>query len=313
MGKLLKIAAAVLLPLVGLVVFALVLGWIYVDSLAERGVERGATYALDVPTELGSADVGVLSGRVELSSLSVDNPDGFEAQHFLTLGNADVNVTLGTLMDDVVEVPSLTLAGIDLHLERTTDGANYKVIMDNLARFESGEQKDPDPDAKKFVVRTLAIRNVTIHADIVPIGGAIGDLTTTKLTVDEVVLRDVGSGGEPMTIAEITTVVVKAILASAIEVGGGVIPEDVLGEIGGQLASLLDLEDMGVGNIEGLGEAAADLLGAPVEGAIEEAGEAIEDAGEAIQKEADRAKERLGGLLPGQKKKEDEPKPDDPG
>ncbi|MFI4916109.1 MAG: AsmA family protein [Phycisphaerales bacterium JB060] len=313
MHKPLKITVAVLLPLIGLAVLAVVLAWVYVDTLAEQGVERGATYALDVSTELGSADVGVLSGRVELSGLSVDNPEGFEADHFLTLENADAGVTLGSLMEDVVEVPGITLTGIDLHLERTTSGANYKVIMDNLARFENGEQKDPDPDAKKFVVRTLTLRDVTVHANIVPIGGAIGDLTTAEVTVDQVVLRDLGSGGEPMTIAEITTVVVKAVLASAIEVGGGVIPEDVLGDIGDQLAALLDLEDMGVGSIEGLGEAAADLLGAPVEEIIEGAGGAIEEAGEAIQKEADRAKERLGGLLPGQKKEEDEPKPEDPG
>lgn len=295
MKLLLKIATIVLLPLIGLVVLALVLAWVYVDSLTERGVERGATYALGVPTTLDSADVGVLTGSVELAGLEVSNPDGFEADHFLKLDDADMDVSLGSLMEDTVEVPSLVLEGIDLRLERTLEGANYNVILDNLSRFESGEKEEADPSDKKFVIRTIEVRNVRVHVDAVPVGGAIGDLTTAEVTVDEVVLRDVGTAGEPMSIAEITTVVLKAVLASAVEVGGGVLPDDVLSDIGDQLASLLDLEAMGVGGIEELGEA------------IEGVGDTIEEAGDAIRD----AGEELGGLLGGDKKKEEEPK--DPG
>lgn len=301
MNKLLKIAAIALLPLIGLVVLALVLAWVYVDSLAERGVERGASYALDVPTTLDSADVGVLTGSVELAGLEVDNPEGFEAEHFLKLDNADMNVSLGSLMEETVEVPSLLLDGIDLRLERTLEGANYNVIMDNLSRFESGDKEEADPSAKKFVIRTVEIRNITVRADFVPIGGAVGDLTTAEVTVPEVILRDVGSGSEPMSVAEITAVVLKAILASAVEIGGGVLPEDVLSDIGDQLASLVNLEGV-VGSVEGLGEAAGDLLGMPVE-AVEGVSRAIEDAGE-----------QIGGLLGGGKQEDEDPEdPEDPG
>jgi hypothetical protein len=324
MKKLLKIAAILLVPLVALVVLVVVLAWVYIDTLAERGVERGATYALAVPTTLASADVGVLRGTVELSGLHVDNPEGFEADHFLELNEANLDVSLNSLMSDTVEVPSLRFTGIDVNLERTADGANYRVIMDNLKRFETGEKKEADPSAKKFIVRTIEIRNVTIHANVVPVGGALGELTTAKVTVPEVILHDVGSAGDPKTIAEISAVVIKAVLASAIEVGGGVLPQDVLGELGDQLGALLDLGEMGVGGIEGLGEAAADLLGVPLDEAVGEVtegvGQAIEEAGQQVQdaaseaqkkleEEARRARERLGGLLPGQKKQEPKPEP----
>lgn len=321
MKKLAKIAAIALLPLVGLVVLAIVLVWVYIDTLAERGVERGATYALDVPTTLNSADIGVLAGRIELSGLEVSNPQGFTAPHFLTLANTEVNVSLGSLASDVVEVPSLVLSGIDIRLERTLEGANYKVILDNLKRFEGEEKAEPQPEGKKFVIRSVQIRDVKVHVDAVPVGGAIGQLTTAEITVPEVTLRDVGSGAKPMSIAELTAVILKAILASAVDIGGDVLPEDVLGELGDQLAGMLDLSEMGVGSIEGLTEKAAQLLGAPVEGtaeevqgaiqgAAEQVQEAVEGATDAIQKEADKARERLGGILPRQKK--EEPKKEEP-
>lgn len=321
MKKLAKIAAIALLPLVGLAVLAVVLVWVYIDTLAERGVERGATYALDVPTTLSSADVGVFAGRVELSGLEVSNPQGFSAPHFLTLGNTELNVSLGSLTSDVVEVPALVLSGIDIRLQRTLEGANYKVILDNLKRFESEGQSEPQPEGKKFIIRSVQIRDVKVHVDAVPIGGAIGELTTAEITVPEVTLRDVGSGAEPMSIAELTAVILKAILASAVDVGGDVLPEDVLGELGDQLASMLDLSKMGVGSIDGLTEKAAELLGAPaeevaeevqgvVEGATEQATEAVEGVSDAVKKEADKARQRLDRILPGQKK--EEPKKEEP-
>lgn len=311
MKILLKITAIALLPLVGLVVLAVVLAWVYIDRLVESGVERGATYALAVPTTLGSADVGVLSGSVHLAALEVSNPEGFESPHFLKLGDASVDVSLNSLMGDTVEVPSLVLRSIDVRLERTVDKANYKIILDNLSRFEGGGKSEPDPSGKKFVISTIEIRDVTVHADVVPIGGAIGDLATAKVTLDEVVLRDVGTAGKPMSMAEISAVVLKAILASAVEIGGGVLPEDVLGDIGAQLASMLDLGEMGVGDVEGLGRAAGDLLGVPVgetidgvKDAVEDAGEqaqdAVEDAQKMLEEEARRARERLRGIRPGQ-------------
>ena len=317
MKKLLKIVAIALVPLIGLLVLAAVLAWVYIDTLAQRGVERGATYALDVPTTLGSADVGVLAGRVELSNLEVSNPEGFDEPHFLTLARTEVDVSIDSLTSDVVEVPSLTLSGIDLRLERTTEGANYKTILDNLKRFESDEKPEPKPDGKKFVIRTVQIRDVTVHVDAVPIGGAIGELTSATVSVSEVTLRDVGSAGEPMSIAEITAVILKAIFASAIDVGGGVLPEDVLGELGDQLATMLDLGEMGVGAVEGLTDAAADLIGAPLEQAAGQAQEAIEEAAGAIEDGVDRARRGLDDLLPGQgtKPREGQPadQPKDPG
>ncbi|NRA57154.1 MAG: AsmA family protein [Phycisphaerales bacterium] len=321
MKKLAKIASIAILPIASLVVMAVILAWIYIDTVAQSGVERGATYALDVPTTLVSADVGILSGGVTLTGLEVSNPNGFDAPHFLKLGSTDLDVSLGSLTSDTVEIPSLVLSGIDVRLERTTEGSNYRAILDNLSRFEKGEKAEPKPDGKTFVIRTLEIRDVKVHVDAVPIGGALGELASAEMTVPEVVLRDVGSGGKPMSIAELSAVILKTILASAIDVGGDVLPEDVLGELGGQLSSMLRLDEMGVGDIEGLGQQAAALLGAPVEdvteqvqGALDDASSAaqgaVEDVQDSIAEEAERARDRLGGLLGGGRS--DEPAKEDP-
>ncbi len=321
MKKLAKIASIALVPIAGLVVLGVILAWMYIDSLAQKGVERGATYALDVPTTLASADVGILTGGVSLSGLEISNPAGFEAPHFLKLGSSDLDITLGSLTTEIVEIPTLVLSGIDLELERKASGSNYQTILDNLSRFEKGEKTEPKPDGKAFVIRTLQIRDVKVRVNAAPVGGVLGELTTAELTVPEIVLRDVGTGGKPMSIAELSAVILKTILASAVDIGGDILPEDVLGELSGQLSTMLRLDQMGVGDIEGLSQQAVQLLGAPVdevagqvEGVIDDASSAAQDAVEGVQdsiaEEAERARDRLGGLLGGGRS--DEPAKEDP-
>ena len=117
-----------------------------------------------------------------------------------------------------------------------------------------------------------------------------------------------------MSVAELSAVILKTILASAVEVGAGVLPEDVLGELGDQLASMLNLSEMGVGDIEGLGRQAAEMLGAPVDELTDQARGAVDDAvggvRDAVGEQADRARDRLGGLLGGGEK--DEPSKEEP-
>src|SRR5688572_21900868 len=86
------------------------------NSLARKGIETGATYALGVDTSLGSARVGIFSGELGLSRLDVHNPDGFQSHHFLELGHGGVAVTLPTLLKDTIEVPRFSLDAMNVYL-----------------------------------------------------------------------------------------------------------------------------------------------------------------------------------------------------
>jgi len=232
-----------LLVLVVLLIVLLTVAFFAVDRIAKQGVERGATYALDVNTTVDHCKVGVLNGEFGLAGLTVTNPPGFQSDHFLRLVDGGMAVSLGTLMDQTVEVPKLTLRGIDVNLEKKQGKANYQVILDNLGRFESSSSSAPS-EGKRFVIRDLVIQDVAIHVDLLPIAGK---LTNMDLKVPEIHLKNIGTGNDKgVPIAELTDVLVKAILRAAVEKGGGLIPADLLGDLSGSLAKLKNLESVGV-------------------------------------------------------------------
>ncbi len=276
-----------------------------IDRIARVGVETAGTYALGVQTTLGSMDVGLLSGRVGMSALDVANPEGFTSPHFLRMDDGRVAVTLGSLMSDRVEVPELTLSGIDMSLERKQGRSNYQTILDGLKKFESAEAA-PKPAAKqesgkKFVIAQAVISDVTVTVDMLGIGGGS---TSMPVKIERIELKDIGSdsaGG--VQLAELSAILTKAILAAVVSKAGGVLPAEITGEL-----------SAGLDGLRSLGGSAVTVVGnvtATVGGEVKQLGTAGKDLLEGVGTTGSEAGRKVGeglkGLLPG-KKKEDEKK-----
>lgn len=260
---------------------------LYIDSIARRGVEYAATFALGVNTQLKSMHIGLLNGQVSLGGLNVANPldQGFTSDHFLTLNQGRVEVSLGSLMKDQVVVPELTLSGLDMNLEKKNGKANYQVILDNLSGGEKAkDQPKPEPSTKggkKFIVNELTLSNIVIHADLLPVGGS---LTKASLTIPEIKLQNIGSeskGG--VVLSDLSGIIIQAIMQAVVDKGAG-LPGDMVNELGNGLKGL-----------KGLGDAGAKVL----KGAGDELGKTLDKGAKDIGK-------GLGNLFGGKDKKKDE-------
>lgn len=288
----------IVLGVVALVVILIVSAFVWIDHVAKVAVERGATFALGVDTSLDSMDVGVFSGSVEMAELDVANPSGFESPHFLHLGEGRVAVSLGSLMEDKVVVPELTLTGTGMNLERRAGKANYQVILDNLKKFESKENQPAEQQeaGKKFLFEKIAIRDVRVQVDLLPVGGK---LTRLPITIEGIELRNVGSDSDQgVQMAELTSILLKAILASVVDKAGDLMPADVARELSKGLDGLKGLGDTTVqvvGEVTTQAGEAANQVGEKVDEAIKDGGKSLEEAGKKLG-------EGLGGLLDTDKK-----------
>lgn len=236
-----RVRRLIVVGIAGIVVLV-VLGVVYIDHLAKVGIERGSTWALGVDTTLDEAGIGIVTGQSELSGPMVANPAGYQGDHFLRLGDGSVRVALGSLTGSTVEIPSITLTGIDLNLEQTLGGANYRVIMDNLGRFESAPAEEKS-SGKKFVIREIVLKDVKVH---VSAASSIGPGIRATVPIPQVRLTDVGSDSDGGVImAQLVGELLKAIIAASIENGAGIIPAEMIVGLQTQLAQLKSLADTG--------------------------------------------------------------------
>jgi uncharacterized protein involved in outer membrane biogenesis len=234
-----KIIAGVLLGLV-LVMFLLVL---WINRLAKVAVETAGTSALGVTTTVNGVDVGILTTSCTLSGLQVANPAGFKSDYFLKLSDGGIDVSVGSLIGDTVEVPRLALRGIKMNLVREHQQANYRTIIDNIARFQASRQTaEVDSSHKKFIFREVVIDDVEVKLDLLPLGGKLTELT---VVIDQLQLENVGSeGNNGETLARVSAVVVRAVLDAVIEKGEDLVPPEVLGELRERLADVHPLEKL---------------------------------------------------------------------
>ena len=262
--------------------------WLTLDQIVSAAIERSATRALGVDTQVGFLSLSPFDGELKLSSLTIDNPPGFAGDHFLAFDSFELKTELGSLRSDVVHVPLFQLEGVDVSLERQGKQSNTDVILANLKSFEkSGHaQGEPPPPPKegperRFVVNKLAIRDVTAHVEW---NTLVAKESALDVRIAGIELDNPG-GSRGLTLAELSNVVVKAVLQSVRN--SGQLPLAVASDLAGGLSGLAMLPvDITGGALEKVGEA----LPGPAGEAVGAVGGAVKDAGDAVGK-------GIGGLF----------------
>lgn len=297
MKKILIALVVLIVVVIGLVAAVFLIGATQVDRIAKEAIERGGTYAMQVDTTVEGVDVQLMGGSATMTGLNVANPSGFATDHFMNLGSSSASVDLASLNSDTIVFPEIRLSGIDVILDKGGDPSNYNTILNSLKRFESGDQPAPDPaePGKSVVVRSLVIEDINVRLANMPgVSMAVGDVA---VSIPRIELQNVGEQ-ESMSPAEVINLVVKTVLAAAVETGGGIIPNDVLGDLRGGLSGLTSLSDMGIDAVGDLGERLNEQLGGALEDvqqAGEEARRRAEEATDAARDAADRVRGIFGG------------------
>ena len=250
-----------LLVLIGLVIAVVIVLYFTINTIAANEIESAATESLGVETTVGAVRISLFEGRTEIVDLDIANPTGYDGE-FLVLGNGILGVNLGSLLSKRVEIEEFTLKDIQLSLIQRADGSNVGAILDNINKSSSGEEPDKGTDKKddsegqKFIIDKLEVDNVEIAISVQPISDAT---KPSKVTIKQIVIRDIGRKEDGVTIDVVTQVIVQSILKSALEAAPGQIPSIMFSAMKGGLGNL-DHMDLGGVQID-LGKGLSDLLG----------------------------------------------------
>ena len=325
MVKLIRRLAIILIAVLVLVAIGVGVLLMQINNIAKTGIEKGGPYALGVPTRLGAIDISIFSGECNLDNLSIANPAGYNYDNFMKIGRGEFALDTSTIRSDTIVINKLHLTGVELSIEKTNDGANYQVILDNLQKtadaLKSGDEPAAQPqpteaaDGSGFVIKDILVEDIVVNVNM----DAIGLGTTVKKQIrlkDPIHLTNVGSAEDAG--AQMSTVIAKLVqtmLAEIIRQGGGLIPADIVGELDKGLDGISAISDLGtqligdtmggavesVGKVtEGVGKAAEDVTKGAGD-VVEGAGKAVEGTTKEIGKAADGLLKGVGGLLGGKK------------
>jgi len=260
-----KIILGIVTGIVILLVIGVVVVGVFLGDIVKAGLETVGPKITQTSLTVDTVSVSLLGGSAGVKGLVLGNPEGYKAPQAISIGNAAVSLSPGSLLSDKIVIRSVEIRDAEITFEGNPLGANNLTkIMDNVnamtasaantnasAAPAAGEKKP----AKKLEVDDLLITGAKIQANLT---GVINKEIT--LPLPDIHLTDLGKGGDGITAADLT--------------------KTVLGEIT-------------TDTIKALTSAVANL-GKDVTGAAKNA---VQDAGKAAGQGVDKLKKGLGGLF----------------
>lgn len=300
--KLLWFAAVIVLLLVLVAGAALFLIFRSKDELVRMGAEKALAYALDVPATVQGANLDLAAQAVELRGIRIPNPEGFSKDTAISFGVVRAEVDVASFTTDKRVIKLIRVAEADVLLEKNLKTSNLQTLIDNTSRLSRQDEKQPPPaeDASRasMVIDRVLVERTVVRVKLAGVTSLAGEKTAAKLRLADLEMRNVGGDGEQVTPAQALERFLALLLESIRRTGTGVLPDDLIASLDSTLDGL-----------------PKDVLGDARDAAGKVTGE-VQDAAGNVLKTGEKAVEgvkdavggvtgKIGGLLGGDKKQDD--------
>jgi AsmA family len=217
MTTLLKVSVIAVL----LLVVALTMVGVYLNSMIKAGVEAVGPKITGTTVKLNAVDLSLFSGQGRLKGLVVGNPPSFQAASAFKLADAKVKVDLKSALSDKLIIEEILIDGPEITYEAGQSGSNIGKIQQNVAAFgksvaptdaaESKSQKQ-DPTQKKVQINHFILKNAQVNASVSMLKGK-----ALTIRLPDIHLRDIGKESGGVTVQKAAAEVLVAINKSVVQ------------------------------------------------------------------------------------------------
>ena len=151
-----------LLFIVSLIIISIIFLVLFRDLIVKKTFEGILSNNLNRVVEIGSFDVGYLSGEVNLEKIEINNKD-FPGK-LLIVDKAFAQLDAMSFYEDTIKIDNILLDGINVNYF-TNINKRVNNNFNSLKRtLENKNRRASKPDSKKFLIKQLDIKNINVSA-----------------------------------------------------------------------------------------------------------------------------------------------------
>jgi hypothetical protein len=167
-----KILLGLAVAIVGLVVVVVLAR----NLVARIGIEVGTKKTTGFPLEIGTVNVGLFNGQLEVERLKLMNPPEFQDRLFVDMPSLHVQYQLGSMFTGIPHINNMVIKIDQIVLVKNTNGiSNLQKLKGVVSPSESGKAGGGQkPETSKS--RPYRVDDLRIHVGTV----TIRDLTRAK-------------------------------------------------------------------------------------------------------------------------------------
>ena len=221
MKTLLKVSLIAVL----LIVVALTMIGVYLNSMIKAGVEAVGPKITGTTVKLNAVDLSPFSGQARLKGLVVGNPPGFHTENSFKIADARVKVDPKTALSNKLVIEEILIDGPEITYEGSPSSSNISKIQQNVAAFgksvapkDAAEPKPQkkDPTQKKVQINDFILKNARLNASTPMLKGK-----TMTVTMPDIHLKNIGKDSDGVTVQTAAAEVFAAINKSVVQTVAG--------------------------------------------------------------------------------------------
>lgn len=204
-----RVILIVLAVLVALLVLAVTVPLIFINSLVKQAVATAGPKVAKVEMSLAGANISIFSGKGTLSGLFVGNPEGYRQPFAFKAGEITLAVKPSSLFSDRIVVNTVRIVGPDITFEGGPQDNNFTKILANVQSFTGGSAaggKSAGGPSKKLQVDEFTLTGAKVTASTQLSGGQ-----PITLTLPDIHLTGLGAGPEGITASDLTALLLKEV------------------------------------------------------------------------------------------------------
>lgn len=215
-----KLLLRIALVLVLLVVLALVAVGLSLNTAIKQGVETLGPQIAKVDIRLAGVKLSLLSGSGSVKGLVIGNPEDYKTPHAISVGSTSVSVSPGSVLSDKIIIKSIRVEAPEITFEVGPGGSNLQKIQANLESTlgDGASASQPAADGKK-PAKKLQVDEVIITGGKVTLGAALLGGKVVEASLPEIRLKDLGTGPDGITAADLGKRLLSVVMDGAIKVG----------------------------------------------------------------------------------------------
>ncbi len=180
-----------------LLLLAIIIATYYVlnniNALVKLAIEEYGSAAVKTAVHVERVNVDLKQGLAGVYGLQIDNPQGFDSPHVLSLGEASIQIDLATITSDSIVIKDITVNQMSVNYEINADKEmNLTVLQNNLASSGSNDADQTDEEAVsesalKMIIRRVTFSQGTLQAKLTPLK------KDYNITMPDIILKELGA------------------------------------------------------------------------------------------------------------------------
>ena len=299
--KALKIIGIIIVVLI-IALFAIILN---LGKIVKTGINTVVPQVTKCEAHVDDVNFNVFGGKFEIKNLVIKNPEGYKTDHAFALGHIFVNVNMGSLMSDVIEIDQVLIDAPEITYEVGLGNSNLNTILENVNSSlpSSDEEKKEEKEEKKEGGKKVVINLVKVTNGKIGVSAKIAGGMEAPIVLPDIEIKDLGKKEGGISMVQAAAITLKTTLLSIFDVlkSSGKLLLDGAKAIGeGIVDGVKSLGDGAKDSIKSLGDSAKEGVKSLEDGA-KSLGDSAKELKDNVKDNVKNAAEGLKNLIPGKK------------